>query len=141
RMATLSCLLAFVSALSQVSSARSDGPAKAYFAGGCFWCMEEVFEKVDGVSAAVSGFMGGTVQNPSYEDVSSGRTGHTESVEVQYDPSKLTYNQLLETFWRNVDPITPDAQFCDHGNQYRAAIFYRDDEEKRLAESSKQSIE
>jgi peptide-methionine (S)-S-oxide reductase len=116
-------------------------PAKAYFAGGCFWCMEEAFEKVDGVIAVVSGYMGGTVQNPSYEDVSSGRTGHAESVEVLYDPSKVTYNQLLEAFWRNVDPVTPNAQFCDHGTQYRAAIFYQNDQEKRFAEESKQAIE
>jgi peptide-methionine (S)-S-oxide reductase len=123
------------------SVAESGEPAKAYFAGGCFWCMEEVFEKVDGVVAAVSGYMGGTVQDPSYEDVSSGRTGHAESVEVLYDPSKVTYNQLLEAFWRNVDPITPNAQFCDHGTQYRAAIFYQNDQEKRFAEESKQAIE
>lgn len=120
---------------------ESSEPAKAYFAGGCFWCMEEAFEKVDGVIAAVSGYMGGTVQNPSYEEVSSGRTGHAESIEVVYDPSKVTYNQLLEAFWRNVDPITPTAQFCDHGTQYRAAIFYQNDQEKRFAEESKQAIE
>ena len=123
------------------SVAESGEPAKAYFAGGCFWCMEEAFEKVDGVIAVVSGYMGGTVQNPSYEEVSSGRTGHAESVEVLYDPSKVTYNQLLETFWRNVDPITANAQFCDHGTQYRAAIFYQNDQEKRFAEESKQAIE
>ncbi len=122
-------------------SAASNAPAKAYFAGGCFWCMEEAFEKVDGVIAAVSGYMGGTVATPSYEDVSSGRTGHAESVEVQYDPSKVTYTQLLEAFWRNVDPITPNAQFCDHGTQYRAAIFYQNEQEKRLADESKQAIE
>lgn len=125
--------------LSRIAAAPP--PAKAYFAGGCFWCMEEVFEKVDGVTAAVSGYMGGTVANPSYEDVSSGQTGHAESVEVQYDPSKVTYTQLLEAFWRNVDPITPNAQFCDHGTQYRAAIFYQNEQEKRLAEESKQAIE
>lgn len=123
------------------ATAASGAPAKAYFAGGCFWCMEEAFEKVDGVIAAVSGYMGGTVANPSYEDVSSGRTGHAESVEVQFDPSKVTYTQLIEAFWRNVDPITPNAQFCDHGTQYRAAIFYQNDEEKRIAEDSKQAIE
>lgn len=123
------------------STAESGEPAKAYFAGGCFWCMEEAFEKVDGVIAAISGYMGGTVQNPSYEEVSSGRTGHAESVEVLYDPSKVSYNQLLEAFWRNVDPITPNAQFCDHGTQYRAAIFYQNDQEKRFAEESKQAIE
>ncbi|MDF0642709.1 MAG: peptide-methionine (S)-S-oxide reductase MsrA [Nitrospira sp.] len=116
-------------------------PSKAYFAGGCFWCMEEAYEKVDGVLAVISGFMGGTVKDPSYEDVSSGRTGHAESVEVQYDPAKVSYNQLLDAFWRNIDPVTANAQFCDHGSQYRAAIFYRNEEEKRAAEDSKRAIE
>jgi peptide-methionine (S)-S-oxide reductase len=137
----LTLLVVGFSNVPRPSVAESGEPAKAYFAGGCFWCMEEVFEKVDGVIAAVSGYMGGTVQNPSYEDVSSGQTGHAESVEVLYDPSKVTYNQLLEAFWRNVDPITPNAQFCDHGTQYRAAIFYQNDQEKRFAEESKQAIE
>jgi len=123
------------------NTADSGARARAYFAGGCFWCMEEAFEKVDGVIEAVSGYMGGTVKNPSYEEVSSGRTGHAESVEVRYDPAKVTYTQLLEAFWRNVDPVTPNAQFCDHGNQYRAAIFYQGDEQKRLAEESKRAIE
>jgi len=114
---------------------------KAYFAGGCFWCMEEAFEKVEGVLSATSGYMGGTVANPSYEDVSSGRTGHAESVEVVYDPAKVSYQKLLEAFWRNVDPITPNAQFCDHGSQYRSAIFFQTDEEKRESDTSKQAIE
>lgn len=116
-------------------------PARAYFAGGCFWCMEEAFEKVDGVFEVVSGYMGGTVKNPSYDEVSSGRTGHAESVEVRYDPARVSYAQLLEVFWRNVDPVTPNAQFCDHGSQYRAAVFYGSDEERRLAEDSKRAIE
>jgi peptide-methionine (S)-S-oxide reductase len=114
---------------------------KAYFAGGCFWCMEEAFEKVEGVLSATSGYMGGTVANPSYEEVSAGRTGHAESVEVIYDPSKVSYQKLLDAFWRNVDPITPNAQFCDHGSQYRAAIFYQTDEEKRASDIFKQAIE
>lgn len=129
------------SGLSAENSAGSGRTAKAYFAGGCFWCMEEAFEKVEGVIETVSGYMGGTVKNPSYEEVSSGRTGHAESVEVRYDPARVTYTQLLEAFWRNVDPITPNAQFCDHGSQYRAVIFYQGDEEKRLAEESKRAIE
>jgi peptide-methionine (S)-S-oxide reductase len=114
---------------------------KAYFAGGCFWCMEEVFEKVEGVLSATSGYMGGTVSNPTYEEVSAGRTGHAESVEVVYDPAKVSYQKLLDAFWHNVDPITPNAQFCDHGNQYRSAIFFQTDEEKRASDSSKQVIE
>ena len=116
-------------------------PGKAYFAGGCFWCMEEAFEKVEGVLSVTSGYMGGTVANPSYEEVSAGRTGHAESVEVVYDQAKVSYQTLLEAFWRNVDPITPNAQFCDHGSQYRSAVFFQTDEEKRAAESSKQAIE
>jgi peptide-methionine (S)-S-oxide reductase len=130
-----------VAAQQQSAASPSASVAKAYFAGGCFWCMEEAFEKVDGVLDAVSGYMGGTVKNPSYEQVSAGQTGHAESVEVRYDPAKVTYTQLLEAFWRNVDPVTPDGQFCDHGNQYRAAIFYQSDEEKRAAEESKRAIE
>lgn len=122
-------------------AAADAAPGKVYFAGGCFWCMEEVFEKVEGVLSATSGYMGGTVVNPSYEEVSAGRTGHAESVEVIYDPTKVSYQKLLDTFWRNVDPITPNAQFCDHGNQYRSVIFFRTDEEKRASEASKQTIE
>lgn len=116
-------------------------PAKAYFAGGCFWCMEEAFEKVDGVIAVVSGYMGGTVANPTYEQVSAGQTGHAESVEVSYDPTKVSYQKLLEAFWHNVDPVTPNAQFCDHGSQYRTAVFYGTDEEKRLSDESKSAVE
>ncbi|MFO0699660.1 MAG: peptide-methionine (S)-S-oxide reductase MsrA [Nitrospira sp.] len=115
--------------------------AKAYFAGGCFWCMEEAFEKVEGVVTVVSGYMGGTVANPTYEEVSAGRTGHAESVEVTYDPTRVTYQKLLDVFWHNVDPLTPNAQFCDHGTQYRSAVFYSTEEEKRLAEESKAMIE
>jgi len=121
--------------------ARAVVPAKAYFAGGCFWCMEEAFEQVEGVIAVVSGYMGGTVANPSYEQVSGGSTGHAESIEVSYDPAKVSYQKLLDVFWRNVDPITPNAQFCDHGSQYRSAVFYGTDEEQRLSEESKAAIE
>lgn len=115
--------------------------AKAYFAGGCFWCMEEAFEKVEGVLTAVSGYMDGTVANPTYEQVSAGGTGHAESVEVTYDPAKVSYEKLLDEFWRNVDPLTSNAQFCDHGNQYRAAIFPSTPEEQKLAEASRKRIE
>jgi peptide-methionine (S)-S-oxide reductase len=124
------------------SQAAGDAPlGKAYFAGGCFWCMEEAFEKVEGVLSATSGYMGGTVPNPSYEAVSAGRTGHAESVEVVYDPAKVSYQRLLDTFWHNVDPVTPNAQFCDHGSQYRSAIFFQTEEEKRASDASKQAIE
>ena len=122
-------------------TAADASTAKAYFAGGCFWCMEEAFEKVDGVLSATSGYMGGTVANPSYEAVSAGRTGHAESVEVVYDSTKVSYQKLLDAFWHNVDPVTPNAQFCDHGSQYRSAIFFQTDEEKRASDTSKQAIE
>ena len=124
------------------SGATAAAPsAKAYFAGGCFWCMEEAFEKVDGVLSAVSGYMDGTLANPTYEQVSAGGTGHAESVEVTYDPAKVSYERLLDAFWRNVDPLTPNAQFCDHGSQYRAAIFPSNPDEQKLAEASKKRLE
>jgi len=147
KQAALSFLTAavlLIGALTLQSTSRAAADAtlgKAYFAGGCFWCMEEAFEKVEGVLSATSGYMGGTVANPSYEEVSAGRTGHAESVEVIYDPAKVSYQKLLNAFWHNVDPITPNAQFCDHGSQYRSAIFFQTDEEKRLSDTSKQTIE
>ena len=115
--------------------------AKATFAGGCFWCMEEAFQDVDGVVSATSGYTGGQKTNPTYEEVSAGGTGHAESVEIIYDPAKVSYGKLLEVFWRNIDPTTPDQQFCDHGSQYRSAIFYHNEEQKRLAEESKKKVE
>jgi peptide-methionine (S)-S-oxide reductase len=139
---TMAVLLVGAWNVQSTSHAAADAiPGKAYFAGGCFWCMEEAFEKVEGVLSAISGYMGGRVANPSYEEVSAGRTGHAESVEVVYDPSKVSYQKLLDAFWHNVDPLTPNAQFCDHGSQYRSAIFFRTDEEKRASETSKQAIE
>lgn len=128
-----------VQSTSQVAAAENSG--KAYFAGGCFWSMELAFEKVEGVLFVTSGFMGGTVANPSYEEVSAGRTGHAESVEVIYDPTKVSYQKLLDAYWHNIDPVTPNAQFCDYGNEYRTAIFFQTDEEKRLSEASKLAIE
>ena len=114
---------------------------KATFAGGCFWCMEEAFEGVEGVVSVTSGYTGGRKANPDYEEVSAGGTGHAEAVEILYDPAKVSYAKLLEVFWRNIDPTTPDRQFCDGGNQYRSAIFYKDETQKRLAEESKQAVE
>ena len=110
---------------------------KAIFAAGCFWCTEEAFEKVPGVISAVSGYTGGKVKNPSYEQVSSGRTGHAEAVLVTFDPKKVSYEKLLDVFWLNHDPTVNDRQFCDSGSQYRPAIFYTSPEQKRLAEASK----
>jgi peptide-methionine (S)-S-oxide reductase len=123
------------------SAGHTAEQAKAVFAGGCFWCMEEAFEKVEGVVSVTSGYMGGFKPDPTYEEVSAGGTGHAESVEVVYDPTKIGYQKLLDYFWKNVDPLTPNAQFCDHGTQYRSAIFYGNEEEKRQAEASKQAIE
>ena len=114
---------------------------KATFAGGCFWCMEEAFEGIEGVVSVTSGYTGGRKANPDYEEVSAGGTGHAEAVEILYDPAKVSYAKLLEVFWRNIDPTTPDRQFCDGGNQYRSAIFYKDETQNRLAEESKQAVE
>jgi peptide-methionine (S)-S-oxide reductase len=111
--------------------------ARATFAGGCFWCMEPPFDKLDGVVSTTSGYTGGTVPKATYEAVSSGRTGHTEAVQIVYDPAKVSYEKLLEAFWLNHDPTAKDRQFCDSGSQYRPEIFYHSDEQKRLAEASK----
>ena len=113
------------------------GQAVATFGGGCFWCMEPPYDALPGVISTTSGYMGGTQKNPSYEEVSSGTTGHAEVVQVVYDPKRVTYEKLLEVFWKNVDPTVRDRQFCDIGSQYRTAIFYHTDEQKRLAEVSK----
>ena len=114
--------------------------AKATFAGGCFWCMEPPYDKLDGVISTISGYAGGTKKNPTYEEVSAGKTGHAEVVQITYDPKKISYEKLLEVFWRNVDPLTPNRQFCDVGSQYRTAIFYHDETQKRLAEESKKAL-
>ena len=113
---------------------------KAIFAGGCFWCMQPPFEKLDGVSAVVCGYIGGETVNPSYREVCSGVTGHAEVVEITYDPSKVSYSDLLDTFWRNINPADDGGQFVDRGNQYRSAIFYVDDDQRRLAEESKAQL-
>jgi len=114
---------------------------EAIFAGGCFWCMETAFEGVPGVLSAVSGYTGGTKKNPTYEEVSSGSTGHAESVKVTFDPSKISYAKLLDIYWHNIDPVSANGQFCDRGTQYRSAIFYLDDAQKKAAEDSKRAIE
>lgn len=114
--------------------------ASAVFAGGCFWCVEEAFDKVPGVLSTTSGYIGGNKANPTYEEVSAGGTRHAEAVEVKYDPTRVSYEQLLDVFWKNIDPTTKDRQFCDAGDQYRAAIFYHGPDQKKLAERSKQKI-
>ena len=115
--------------------------ATAIFASGCFWCTEADFDKVSGVISTTSGYVGGTVVNPTYEQVVSGTTGHAEAVEVVFDPSKVSYQQLLDVFWRTHDPLAKNRQFCDRGEQYRAGVFYRDDEQRKLAEASKQAAQ
>jgi peptide-methionine (S)-S-oxide reductase len=115
--------------------------ARATFAGGCFWCMEQPFDTLDGVISTTSGYIGGNVKNPSYEAVSAGRTGHTEAVQVVYDPARVGYDRLLHVFWRNVDPFDGSGQFCDKGSQYRPGIFFHDEEQRRLAEASLREVQ
>lgn len=113
----------------------------ATFAGGCFWCMQPPFDHQEGVLSTTVGYAGGQVANPSYEQVCSGRTGHTEAIQIEYDPHKVSYKQLLDIFWQNIDPTTENAQFADHGSQYRTAIFYHNEEQKKLALQSKDELE
>ena len=115
--------------------------AEAIFAGGCFWCMEPPFDKLPGVKSTTSGYIGGRFANPTYAQVSAGRTGHAEAVLVRYDPSRVSYQKLLDVFWRNIDPLAVDRQFCDVGDQYRSAIFTTGAEQQRLAEASKRKLE
>ena len=115
--------------------------ATATFAAGCFWCVEADFDKLPGVISTISGYTGGQVKNPTYEQVSHGGTGHTEAVEITYDPAKVTYDQLLEHFWKNVDPLNAHRQFCDVGDQYRPAIFVHDEAQRRAAEASKAFVQ
>ena len=114
--------------------------ATAIFAGGCFWCVEADFDKVDGVNSTTSGYIGGRTPKPSYEEVSRGGTGHAEAVEIVYDPAKVSYEKLLDVFWHNIDPLAKNWQFCDHGDQYRSAIFYSGEEQRALAEASKAAV-
>jgi len=115
--------------------------AKATFAGGCFWCMEPPYDKLPGVVATTSGYAGGEQKDPTYQQVSAGVTGHAEVVQVLYDPSKVSYSKLLEVFWKNIDPTVKDRQFCDTGTQYRTAIFYHDENQRKLALESKAALQ
>ncbi|HEV2845225.1 MAG TPA: peptide-methionine (S)-S-oxide reductase MsrA [Thermoanaerobaculia bacterium] len=115
--------------------------AKATFAGGCFWCMEPPYDKLDGVVSTTSGYTGGQKKKPTYEEVSAGVTGHTEAVEIVYDPAKVSYQKLLDVFWHNIDPLVKDRQFCDAGTQYRSAIFFHNEEQRRLAEATKAEVQ
>jgi peptide-methionine (S)-S-oxide reductase len=141
----LSLIFAFAftgAAAAQMAPLPKAGPGQAVatFAGGCFWCTESDFDHVKGVISTTSGYTGGTVANPTYEDVSGGHTGHAESVQVIYDPSKVSYAQLLDYYWHHVDPTEKDRQFCDYGHQYRTAIFVNNDEERKAAEESKKKV-
>jgi peptide methionine sulfoxide reductase msrA/msrB len=131
---------AIPSVISQTASNNAEGLETAVFAGGCFWCTESDFEKHLGVKDAVSGYTGGTVENPTYEQVSSGTTGHLEAVKVYYDPATISYQQLLDTFWRMHDPTDAEGSFVDRGSQYISAIFYKDETQQRLAEGSKAAL-
>jgi peptide-methionine (S)-S-oxide reductase len=135
--AVLACMLSGAMA---ADAAKPQGSASAILAGGCFWCTEADFEKLPGVISAESGYTAGRTANPSYQEVSSGATGHTEAVRIVYDPARVSYPQLLDHFWRNVDPTVKDRQFCDHGSQYRSGIYYLDDEQRAAAEASRDAL-
>lgn len=137
-----SFLIALALAVSSVAAAQTQERLKtAIFAGGCFWCVEEAFDKVEGVVETTSGYTGGMLPNPSYEQVSAGDTGHAEALRVKYDPARVSYAQLLDVFWHNIDPFDAGGQFCDRGEQYRSAIFYHDEQQRELAERSKRELE
>jgi peptide-methionine (S)-S-oxide reductase len=133
--------LIFALAAAGLAAAQNAPTQKAVFAGGCFWCTESDFDKVPGVLSTTSGYIGGKTANPTYNQISAGGTGHAEAVEVVYDPGKVSYQQLLDYYWRTVDPLAKDAQFCDRGDQYRTAIFTFGEEQMRLAQASKKKIE
>jgi methionine-S-sulfoxide reductase len=136
-------LVAMTATLSATTAraTQDSATARAIFAGGCFWCMEKPFEALDGVVAVTSGYVGGSKENPTYEEVSSGTTGHAEAVLVEYDPARIGYDQLLDVFWKNVDPTDAGGQFCDRGNQYRTGIFATTDEQEAQARASRQALD
>jgi peptide-methionine (S)-S-oxide reductase len=140
---SLSVMMMTTPVLAKDSDKKVSGPRleKAAFAGGCFWCMEPEFEELQGVHSVIVGYTGGYKKNPTYEEVSSGTTGHAESIEVTYDPAVVSYSKLLDVFWHNIDPTVKDRQFCDVGGQYRTAIWYLNEEQRRLAEESKKALE
>jgi peptide-methionine (S)-S-oxide reductase len=134
-------LAAFLAVSVQAAPPVPPGHKVATFAGGCFWCMEPPYDALPGVVATTSGYMGGRTAKPTYEQVSTGTTGHTEVVQVVYDPKKVSYEKLLEVFWVNIDPTVRDRQFCDTGSQYRTGIFFHDDEQRKAAEASRAALE
>ncbi|OUS13089.1 peptide-methionine (S)-S-oxide reductase [Gammaproteobacteria bacterium 53_120_T64] len=133
---TISCLLSF-----QLNAKPLDNIQRAIFAGGCFWCMEPPFDALEGVISTTSGYIGGQVKNPTYKQVSSGTTGHTEALEIVYNPDKISYQQLLSTFWLNIDPVDRGGQFCDRGSQYRSEIFYTTNQQYQQATQSKLQLD
>lgn len=143
RAALFAFTVAGTGALFDLNEARAQDDPKqkiATFAGGCFWSIEKAFDGKPGVISAVSGFMGGTTENPTYQQVVSGSTGHLESVQVTYDPSKISYEKLLDIFWHDIDPTDANGQFCDYGEQYTTAVFAHDAEQRKLAEASKADV-
>lgn len=134
-------LLAPISFANEALTGGPEGTEMAVFAGGCFWCTESDFDKMPGVVETISGYTGGDASTADYHQVSAGGTGHIESVAVFFDPSKTSYAALVEAFWKTIDPITPNAQFCDHGSQYRSALYYANDEQKALLEASREALE
>ena len=138
-------LIGTIAVIAQPTRARADDAkeetAVATFAGGCFWCMEKPYDELDGIISTTSGYAGGNEDNPTYKQVSSGRTGHYEAIQIVYDPTKVDYTTLLDVFWRNVDPLDPHGQFCDKGKQYRTAIFAHDAEQRRQAEKSRAALD
>lgn len=129
------------SAADEASVTAANNTSVATFAGGCFWCMESPFDKLQGVISTTSGYTGGHTKNPTYKKTSSGNTGHAEAVQIVYDPAQISYEKLLDVFWHNIDPTTPNQQFCDRGSQYRSEIFYHNNDQKQLADSSKAALD
>jgi peptide-methionine (S)-S-oxide reductase len=141
RSFAIGILLSLLAGGALAQSATPAKTEKATFAGGCFWCTEADFDKVEGVISTTSGYIGGKTENPTYQQVSAGRTGHTEAVEIVYDPSKVTFEKLLDVYWRSIDPFVKDRQFCDSGDMYRTAIFFHSPDQRQLAEKTKKAIE
>jgi peptide-methionine (S)-S-oxide reductase len=133
-------VLSFATPVAFMPSAQA-AQATAIFAGGCFWCMEPPYDKTGGVISTTSGYIGGSVANPTYKQVSAGGTGHIEAIRVVYDPNRVSYEKLLDIFWRNIDPFDAGGQFCDRGSQYRSAIFYTDNAQKAAAQTSKEAVQ
>jgi len=139
-MCALGLVASAIAPAADTTPVKTGSTATALFAGGCFWCIEADFEKLPGVIGAQSGYTAGTKRNPTYEQVSDGGTGHTEAVRVTYDPARVSYAQLVDFFWKHIDPTVKDKQFCDSGNQYRSGIYWQDETERKLAESSREAL-